>query len=94
MTRKEYCCQVDQHCKAPPTDRHETPGPYARATCYRCGGAVCVNCSLVTVYYGYGRQRLCHNCHIEYMGDDVAVGRHIYALAGYQSEAYPKMVPK
>lgn len=53
---------------------------------------MCVNCSLVTNYHNYGRKRLCHDCYIDYTGNDVAVGKHIYRLAGYKPEFYPQRV--
>lgn len=61
--KRESCNTVYGGCKAAPVflDSH------TRAKCFKCGEAVCVNCSRRRKYSRYGIQRLCGIC-IEELG--------------------------
>jgi hypothetical protein len=78
---KEGCCVVDQNCTAPANliDRE------ARAICFSCGEHVCLECSLVILWRGFGRKRICHNCLRDRneAHDEERVIEHIYRGAGY-----------
>jgi hypothetical protein len=79
------CCVVDQNCLAPAN----LIGRNARARCFGCGEPVCLECSLITPWYGLGRKRLCHNC-LRQSGkpsDEERVIEHIWRGAGYPAGA-------
>ena len=56
-TESSECCTVSQNCMRPPG-----LGRKVRSTCYACGQASCVDCSVKVEYYKFGRQRICHLC--------------------------------
>ena len=82
-SEKESCCVADQNCLAPAN----LIGREARATCFSCGERVCTECSLISLWRGFGRKRICHNCLCERNEphDEERVIEHIYRGAGYSA---------
>jgi hypothetical protein len=79
------CCVADQNCQAPAN----LIGRNARASCFGCGEPVCLECSLISPWYGLGRKRICHNC-LRQTGkpnDEERVIEHIWRGAGYPAGA-------
>lgn len=79
--RPEVCSVVDEFCLLP---ANLEPQRRTNVRCFGCGQPVCANCSLLTTWYTFGRQRICHNCLRELHDQaDPIVLEHLYLLAGY-----------
>jgi hypothetical protein len=74
---KEPCCVVDGFCLAP---ANLEPMIQPRSECFACGRKVCVNCSVVTRYYNYGKKRICHNCLSDNDKEELAI-KHLNKIA-------------
>jgi hypothetical protein len=73
----ETCCVADQFCTSP---ANIIPIKRAKAVCFKCGEAVCSQCSSKRKYLNYGNVRLCNNCQVDYDGNDAIVMRRLYKL--------------
>jgi hypothetical protein len=82
---KECCCVADSNCMAPAN----LINAEARAICFSCGEHVCLACSLIILWPGFGRKRICHNCLSDrnQPHDEERVFEHIYRGAGYPAGA-------
>src|SRR5574337_130784 len=75
----DTCCVADQFCTSPANLEPNVP---ARGTCYRCGEAVCRECSTRIPYPNNIKVRVCNNCQRELGREDWVLLR-IYHKAGY-----------
>lgn len=57
---KDPCCATSRGCNASAGTLHRK----LRTECFSCGLAVCTapGCSIRTIYYSYGTQRVCVGC--------------------------------
>ena len=76
----ETCTVVDQHCLSP---ANLSPRVAVRASCFKCGQPVCVNCSSRRRYMSYGIVRLCNDCQVELDGNDRIVMARIARMSGH-----------
>lgn len=74
---KGICCVADQFCIAA---ANFEPPVYVKTQCFACGDFVCTKCSIRADYYQYGKQRLCHNCLIDYKDSNELVIAHLHRL--------------
>lgn len=77
------CSVADQFCSSP---ANLFPVKPAKGTCFKCGQAVCSNCSSKRKYLNYGKVRLCNNCQIENDGNNYVVIRRIIKKCGYKGD--------
>lgn len=80
------CAVVNQFCDYPANTDDDTQ--VVRAECFRCGQNVCIKCSSRRMYGKYGRKRLCDNCQEDIDGNDRAIMRKAYRMAGYTYEYF------
>jgi hypothetical protein len=79
---RDSCCVVDPFCLAP-ANLEECCKPRLRASCFRCGMPVCVNCSSIRAYAHApgGKARLCNDCQEEEDGSDRVVMARLHRMA-------------
>lgn len=87
---RSSCCVADRGCEAPAN--LEDP-PLIKTECFKCGNAVCKNCSSRRKYLNYGIKRLCNDCQVDMDGTEYKV---IYrmALQGGYTRLQAKLIAK